>query len=231
MPRKALTLREVIDTLEAHYGPPRGPESTDPFELILFENVGYLVDDARRLEVWTAFKRHFGTKPANIRNSPIAAIAQVIKRGGMQPEHRAEKLKDAAEIALTDFNGNLRSVLALPEKQARKALKKFPGIGEPGADKLLLFTGTLPVLALESNGLRTLLRLGFGKESPNYAKTYRSVQDALKNQIGDDCEWLIAAHQLLRQHGQTLCKRARPLCAECPLRSRCPAAPKTLASG
>ncbi len=226
MPRKTLTLREIIDTLEAHYGPPPGPESSDPFELILLENVAYLVDDTRRLEVWTTFKRQFGTKPANIREAPTGAIAKVIERGGMQPERRAEKLKDAAEIAFTEFKGNLRSVLALPEKQARKALMKFPGIGEPGADKLLLFTGTLPVLALDSNGLRALLRLGFGNESPNYATTYRSVQEAVAKQVGNDCEWLIEAHQLLRQHGQTLCKRSSPKCKQCPLFTKCPAAPQ-----
>jgi endonuclease III len=29
------------------------------------------------------------------------------------------------------------------------------------------------------------------------------------------------AHLLLQQHGQTLCKRARPLCTECPLEPVC----------
>ena len=34
--------------------------------------------------------------------------------------------------------------------------------GEPGAEKVLLFSGSAPVLALDSNALRVLLRLGFG---------------------------------------------------------------------
>ena len=48
--------------------------------------------------------------------------------------------------------------------KARRALKRFPGIADPGADKLLLFAGVTPYLALDSNGLRVLLRLGYGEE-------------------------------------------------------------------
>ena len=43
-------------------------------------------------------------------------------------------------------------------------LKKFPAIGDPGVDKILLLTRTEPVMALDSNGLRVLVRLGFGAE-------------------------------------------------------------------
>jgi hypothetical protein len=41
-------LQKIIPQLSAHYGPPRRPISTDPFELILFENIAYLVSDERR---------------------------------------------------------------------------------------------------------------------------------------------------------------------------------------
>ncbi len=75
----------------------------------------------------------------------------------------------------------------MPARQAKKSLKRFPGVGEPGAEKILLFAGALPVLALESNGLRTLIRLGYGVEQRNYAATYRSVLEAVKDQIEQDC--------------------------------------------
>jgi endonuclease III len=122
------------------------------------------------------------------------------------------------------FGGNLRRVLALDPAQARKALRKFPVIGEPGADKILLFTGTVPSLAPESNGLRGLVRLGFAKEHKNYAATYRAVQTALHSEHGEDCTPLITAHQLLKRHGQELCRRSAPRCEACPLRKSCPSA-------
>lgn len=122
---------------------------------------------------------------------------------------------------LNDFAGDLSTTLALPLPKAIKALKKFPSIGGPGAEKILLFTKTHTVLALESNGLRVLLRLGFGQEHKNYSTSYNSVLEALKEQVGDDCDFLIRAHQLLRQHGKELCRRTNPACEECPIRGSC----------
>jgi len=49
----------------------------------------------------------------------------------------------------------------LPE--ARKALKKFPCISDPSADKILLFTKTAPISAVPSNRVHVPLRLGLGE--------------------------------------------------------------------
>jgi len=77
------------------------------------------------------------------------------------------------------------------------------------------------VLGLESNGLRVLLRLGFGEEKKNYTATYRSVQKAINVHLKEDYDWLIGAHTLLRQHGKELCKTNAPLCVKCPVRKSC----------
>jgi len=100
----------------------------------------------------------------------------------MLPHQRVEKLRRIAQITLTEFNGYLGPALALPLAKAKKALKKFPGIGDPGAEKILLFSRTHPLPALESNGLRVLVRLGFGEELKNYSATYRAVREAVKDQ-------------------------------------------------
>ena len=104
---------------------------------------------------------------------------------------------------------------------AKKDLRKFPAIGEPAAEKILLFNRRYPILALESNGLRVLVRLGYAPEHRNYATMYKGVQRALAPQLPNSCEALIRAHQLLRQHGQELCKRTSPVCGKCPLRAEC----------
>jgi endonuclease III len=36
-----------------------------------------------------------------------------------------------------------------------------------------------------------------------------------------DFDWLIATHQLLRRHGQELCKTSEPLCPPCPIKATC----------
>jgi endonuclease-3 len=122
---------------------------------------------------------------------------------------------------LEEFDGDLRPVLKLPFSKAKKALQSFPGIGEPGAEKILLFTRTNAVLALESNGMRVLLRLGFGEEKKSYSTTYRLVQKAADSGLDEGYSWLIQAHLLLRRHGQELCRRSEPICDKCPLAADC----------
>ena len=98
------------------------------------------------------------------------------------PEQSVEKLSCKRRIALEEFGGDLSPILKRPLAQAKKALKRFPAIGDPGAEKILLFCRAFPILALESNGL-LLLRLGFGEEKPNYSVTYHLVQEAIAYQL------------------------------------------------
>ncbi|HZQ91824.1 MAG TPA: hypothetical protein VFA60_08545 [Terriglobales bacterium] len=82
--------------------------------------------------------------------------------------------------------------------------------------------GKLPVLALDSNGLRVLLRLGFGQKTRNYAASYRSAQAAAMKELPATCAQLMRAHHLLRRHGQEICRRSRPDCEHCPVARLCP---------
>lgn len=189
--------------------------------MILLENVAYLVGDEQREEAFDALRDRVGLSPVDIVTAPDEKLLEVARLGGMLPASRVEKLRRIAEIALQEFDGDLESILELPAPKAKRLLKRFPGIGEPGAEKILLFTRTHPVLALESNGLRVLLRLGYGEERKTYSATYHSAQEAVKSELKEDFDWLIEAHQLLRRHGQELCKRSEPLCAECPLTPEC----------
>jgi len=215
------SFQKIITKLKSHYGSPSPPKTADPFEMILLENVAYLVGDERRGQAFEALRDRVGLSPVDVITAPDEKLLEVARLGGMLPAGRVEKLRRVANIALQEFDGDLKSVLAQPIAKAKRALKKFPGIGDPGAEKILLFTRTHPVLALESNGLRVLLRLGYGEERKNYSATYRMAQEALKPESKQDFDWLIEAHQLLRHHGQELCKRTEPLCPPCPLKLDC----------
>jgi endonuclease III len=217
----ATSLSRLVEQLEAFYGRPEPPEVTDPWALIVWENISYLVDDARRQQAMAALRAEIGITPAEILAAPNAKLMKAAVRG-IVPEQSVAKLRRCAEIALEEFDGDLQPILKRPLAQAKKAFKRFPAIGDPGAEKILLFTRAYPILALESNGLRVLLRLGFGSETPNYSATYRSVQEAVAPDLVKEFPWLIKAHQLLRRHGQELCRRSRPHCRECPLFGECP---------
>jgi endonuclease-3 len=214
------SFQKIIADLEKLYGRPEPPKLTNPLEMILWENVIYLADDERREKAFRMLKQQVGTKPQEILAAPDELLLAITSLG-IVPEQRTEKLRKIAGIAIKHFQGDWRTILAPPVKEAKKLLQKFPSIGEPGAEKILLFSRSHPILALESNGLRVLLRLGFGEEKKNYSASYKSAQATVQPQCKEDYDWLIRAHQLLRQHGQELCKRTRPKCEACPLAKGC----------
>jgi len=215
-------LRDQISRLEAFHGPPEPPAVTDPFEMILWENAAYLVDDERRARVFNRLREEVGLAPEEILEIPLETLAGVVREdGGMQPENRAGKLLAAAAEILDIGARKLKELMRTDPEKAHKALRKFPGIGEPGADKILLFSGAKRTLAPDSNALRVLVRLGFGEEVSSYGQTYRSVAEAVASQLPRDFPWLVRAHQLLRLHGQEICKRSAPLCEACPLTKGC----------
>ena len=199
-------LAAVVKALESSYGA-SPPCVTDPFEMIVLENAAYLVDDARRLETFERLRAAIGVMPEAIAAHSRDEIAEVIAGGGMLPEHRAEKVLECARLALR---------VGVSET----TLRKFPSIGEPYADRILLFNGKKATLAPDSNALRVLLRLGYGAESKNYAKTYRSVTATTAGELRD-AKFAQRAHFVLRRHGQELCKRSAPRCELCPIRQSC----------
>jgi endonuclease-3 len=215
-----IAFSKLVDELQQHYGAPAPPPSTDPLELIIWENIAYLASDKRRAEAFAILKRTIGTRPDQILAAQHSALA-AIGKAGILPDVSAEKLLTIAKIAYEEFDSDMRVALKKPLPQAKKALKRFPSIGDPGAEKILLFTRSYPIMALESNGLRVLCRVGFAEEQKNYSVTYRLVQDAIRGQLPKDYDSLIRAHQLLRHHGQELCKRSNPRCVECPIRDSC----------
>jgi endonuclease III len=215
-----LPFAKLIDRLAEFYGEPAPPAVTEPFAMVLWENVAYLASDAKRAEAFAELQAKVGLAPGEIRKAKDSVLLAIASKG-IVPANTVEKLRRAAEIARKPFDDDVSAILGKPVVAAKKDLRKFPAIGEPAAEKILLFNHRHPFLALESNGLRVLVRLGYAPEQRNYSTTYKGMQRALAPQLTDDCAALVRAHQLLRQHGQELCKRASPHCGNCPLRRHC----------
>jgi endonuclease-3 len=214
------SLREIVAALEAHHGRPAPPPTTDPFALVVYETAAYLVPDDRRQAIFERLRKWGRMTPAAIADCDEDALVAAIADGGMHPRERAAKLKEAAAIAL-DLAEELAAAARRPLAEAIRILKRFPGLGQPGAEKVLLLCGAHPVLALDSNGLRVLLRLGRGEPKRSYAATYRSVRESVDSEVPDDTGWVARAHLVLRHHGQEVCKATRPRCRQCPLATRC----------
>lgn len=208
-------LKKLVARLERHYGKPQLPPAKGPFELVLWENACYLLPDERRREVFEGLRERVGINAEAIWKADREVLLELATRGGMRPETRVFRWLEIARITRTEFGGDLDSILKEPYAKAKRALCHFPNIGEPGAEKILMQCGVAEGLPLESNGCRVLLRIGFGRQQKNYGAAYRSIQDAISEQVPKSAEAITRAHFLLRQHGQQTCKTNAPSCGEC----------------
>lgn len=211
-------LTRLVERLAVHYGEPQRPPAMGPFELVLWENAGYLIPDERRVEVFSEMRTRVGLTPRAILDAKDEVLMAIAKMGGMHPDTRVLRWREIAHIVVSQFDGDLDGILRQPYAAAKKALKLFPAIGDPGAEKILMMCGMARGLPLESNGLRTLMRIGYGILQKSYSANYRSVQEAIAGEIPPDS---LRAHLLLRQHGKSLCRDNAPLCKQCPVSDEC----------
>lgn len=215
-----LDLIALVEALAIHRALPALP--ADPFQLVLWDNMGALIPDDRRAALFALFGDRVGFEPGAILAADPALLLSIAERGGMRPHVRVERWQASAAIVLDQGGGDFAATLrALPVARARTLLKRFPAIGDPGADKILLFAGIDVRPSLDPNGLRTLVRLGFFPQQASYAASYKAGVASLAASGKPDRQWLMHAWLRLRAHGKTLCRRNGPLCHDCPLDPAC----------
>lgn len=215
-------LARIVAALRDAYGPVAPPPAATAFALILWEKVAYLATDAKRLVAFRALEQRVGLTPQAMLAANRSDLEAICASGGTVGfAERAKSLHDSAALVVEEFDGDLQTVLMRPFSAAKRALMRFYGVGEPGAERILLLTRSHKVLALDSNGARTMVRLGYGVDDKHYTRTYRSVADAARPELQDDFDWLIDAHVYLRHHGQERCKTTAPRCEACAVRADC----------
>src|SRR5579884_3608935 len=83
-----LDLIEVVEALRIHRDVPALP--ADPFQLVLWDNMGALIPDERRTMLFAEFGRKVGYEPGVILAADPALLLSIAERGGMRPLVRVE---------------------------------------------------------------------------------------------------------------------------------------------
>jgi len=223
----ATRLARILDALEEHYGKVRPSRPARPYELLLFANSGYPASERACSAGFAALEATVGLSARSILRAPERRLVEAMRAGGIVPELRADRIREIASRSTTEEGADPDLIAELPIAKARKLLKTYPTIGDPGADRILLLTHTEAVAAVPSNATQVPLRLGFGKEQSSYAAGYRSAQAVLDAGLPRTIAARIRAYVLLKKHGEETCKRSRPRCPRCPVASACPFPGKT----
>jgi endonuclease-3 len=222
MPPLTWFSQNALDSLEAFHGPQLPDWPTDPYRFLVWWHCGYPASDKACAKGWASLTSRFHVDPNSLLAANGAELAEALKPGGIVPELRAARLKEIAERVQKEFAGDLsEGFRRLPIAKARTALKKFPGIADPGADRILLFAGIAPLPAVPSNCPHVLLRIQQGYEPEKYSVAYAAAQKMIADAIPEKLDARIRAYLLVKRHGQEICKRTNPKCTICPVVASC----------
>jgi endonuclease III len=213
---------DQLDALEKAHGPQRPGWPVDPYQFLIWWHCGYPASDAACARGWDSLKEQVGLTPDQLLEPKAAVLARALRPGGLVPELRAKRIREIATAVRQEPGGNLaRALAALSPQRARAMLKRFPGISDPGADRILLFAGLASVAAVPSNAPQVPVRMQLGRTDASYARNYADSQRVIQTEVPPTLVARRRAYLLLKVHGQTFCKRSRPLCATCPIATAC----------
>lgn len=222
-----LRITDLLNTLESFYGVLQPHAPAEPFEFLIWWHCGYPASEERCDKGWASLRREVGIAPKQLASASTAVLTRALTAGGMVPKLRAARLKEIAARVQGEFGGDLHAALCrLSAVQVRKTLKSFPGIGNPGADRIALFSCLSPLAAVPSACPYVVVRALEGPEGDEYTAIYAAAQRALST-LPETFDARIRAYLLVSRHGRELCKRSHPLCDRCPLQARCAFAIRT----
>jgi len=167
-----------------------------------------------------ALKRARALTPDAMWRAPQKALEEAVSLAGPYLEQRVRALRTGVDLFRR--SPALPSVIRGPLGPARRALKGMPQMGEAGAYRMLLFAADHPVLPVDARVSRVARRLGFGEAHKDFAKTARSVREAVAAQLPADTDAYRRVFLYVNHHGAATCTETDPHCSVCPLLESCP---------
>jgi len=190
-------------------------ETDDPYLILLSE---VLLQRTQAPQVKDNYKTIAAAlpTPSALAKAPLAAIEEAL--GPLGLAKRAVTLKRMGEELVARHEGGVPSGVS--------DLMSLPGVGRYIAAATAVFAAGSRVAVVDANVIRVLSRF-FGvssdkKRPRDDPMVWRLAQSLLPRSRAADYNWALIDFAAL------VCRARAPLCAECPLRRRCRAAPQFL---
>jgi endonuclease III related protein len=149
-----------------------------------------------------------------ILKAPIGELRRLLRPSGYFRQ-KSRRLKNFCRVLESRWGGRLDKFLDRPSAQVRRELLTLNGVGPETADSIMLYAGRHPVFVVDAYTRRFGRRFGLFR-----APDYDRVQEYFSARLKPDLSAYREAHALLVALGKKHC-RPRPVCAPCPLSSRC----------
>lgn len=194
-------LKEIYPEAECalHYG-------GDPWKLLIMGRLSAQCTDARVNIVCEELFEKFPT-PLDMANGDIAEIERIVKPCGLY-RMKADNIREASRMLITDFNGRL------PDNM--DDLLKLPGVGRKIANLLLGDVFGKEAIVCDTHCIRICGRLGM---YPEKEKDPTKIEKILRELI-DLKESSDFCHRIVL-FGREICSARSPMCDSCPLSDLC----------
>jgi endonuclease-3 len=213
-----LTPAEIVQGLSALYGRPVWRPHGDAMKELILTVLSQNTSDVNSGRAYMRLVSRFPAWEELMVADP-GEIEKEIQVGGLAAT-KAPRIKAILEEVWRGRGSfDLSFLREMPLGEAKAWLRALPGVGPKTAACVLMFALGRPALPVDTHVQRVARRLGLVPANTGAAEAH----DLLEAMLAP--EDVYAFHVSLIRHGRRLCRAQRPLCAECPLRDRCPTAP------
>jgi endonuclease III related protein len=155
--------------------------------------------------------------PSKIGAARTSRIQSLIRSAGYFRQ-KTRTLKAFVYLLDREYGGSLKKMLMTPTGKLRAMILEVRGIGPETADSILLYAGEHPVFVVDTYTHRILERHGIA----NGKRDYEETRAMFENSLPRDATLYNQFHALIVNTGKNWCRKAAPICEECPLRPLLP---------
>ena len=178
----------------------------DPWRLLVMARLSAQCTDRRvNIVSKTLFEKY--PTPSLMASADISELEEIVRPCGLY-RMKAESIKAASEMLVSDFSGDL--------PRDMDTLLKFPGVGRKIANLLLGDIYKLPAIVCDTHCIRICGRIGLYPEKEKSAERVEKILRSLMD-VTDGSDF---CHRIV-EFGREICSARSPRCEVCPMKDIC----------
>jgi endonuclease-3 related protein len=205
------------DALFRAYGPQHWWPGRTRFEVIVGAILTQSTSWSNVEMAMVALRKEKLLSAAGLERVSLGRLSRLIRSSGYYRQ-KARKLKAFVEFLRGEYQGSLDKMFAAATPELREQLLAVHGIGPETADSILLYAGSHAVFVVDAYTRRILERhnLVHGKQS------YEEIRGLFERSLPADATLYNEYHALMVHTGKHFCRKRRPECERCALRTFLP---------
>lgn len=221
MGQRAATIRGLYHALSQALGPSRWWPGETPFEVAVgailtqntnWKNVEKAIANLRAADALTV---------QGLRALPPAQVEELIRPAGYF-RVKTRRLADFLDFLEQEAASDIEDLARQDLDTLRPKLLGVRGIGPETADSILLYALGKPTFVVDAYTVRLFSRHGLIPEATHYHEVQDIAQAALPPDGADAVPDYNEFHALIVRAAKEWCRKAKPLCAQCPARAFLP---------